>query len=629
MTTAPVTPVPVQAPVVPASGVLRPLGLDESRITGGLWAEKQSVNAAATLGHIGRRLESEGWLPNFDLAAAGSLPEGRRGREFADSEVYKWFEALAWEIGRSGSDELEQVFRAAVARVAAAQEDDGYLNTMFGREGQRPRWSDLEWGHELYCAGHLLQAAVARARTRPGSDDGLLEVAIRVADLVVREFGPDGRDAICGHAEIELGLAELGRVTGDDRYTAQAKLFVDRHGAHTLRDIEHGRGYYQDDVPVREAQALRGHAVRANYLSASAVDVAVDTADVELLAALEGQWARTVARRTYITGGQGARHSDEAFGEDWELPSDRAYSETCAGIGSIMFAWRLLLATGEARYADLIERTLYNVLATSVADDGRAFFYSNPLQQRIEGAVADPDETVGRAATSLRAPWFSVSCCPTNIGRTLASLGAYAATTTDDGVQLQQFAPGEIRTTTGSGARVALTVSTAYPADGEIRVRVDEPGDYEIALRVPAWAEGATLDELPVEPGYARVRGAWSAGDEVVLVLPVAPRVTVPDPRIDAVRGAVAIERGPEVWALESIDLGADVGGAALVPGSVRADGGGIVAEFVVRDDSAAEWPYGSAQPATGERRTAALVPYRRWGNRGPATMRVFLPLAH
>ena len=614
----------IPAPVLPSAGVLTPLGLDESRITGGLWAQKQAVNAAATLDHIRARLESEGWLPNFDLAAAGTLPEGRRGREFADSEVYKWLEALAWEIGRGGSDELEQTFRAAVARVAAAQEADGYLNTMFGREGQRPRWSDLEWGHELYCAGHLLQAAVARARTRPGSDDGLLEVAIRVADLVVREFGRGARETICGHAEIELGLAELGRVTGDRRYTEQAALFVERHGKHTLRDIEYGRAYYQDDVSVREAEALRGHAVRANYLAASAVDVAIDTGDADLLAALERQWSRTIARRTYITGGQGARHSDEAFGEDWELPSDRAYSETCAGIGSIMFAWRLLLATGEARCADLIERILYNVLATSVSDEGTAFFYSNPLQQRVEGAVPDPDETVGRASTSLRAPWFSVSCCPTNIGRTLASLGAYLATTTAHGVQVHQYAAGQIRTASG----VALTVDTAYPAQGRIVVRIDAPGDFELALRVPSWADGATLDGAPVSPGYARVRRRWAEGDEVVLELPVAPRVSLPDPRIDAVRGSVAIERGPEVWALESVDLGADVAGAVLVPGSVRAEGEGVVADFLVRGDDAAEWPYAAEQPPAGGRRTSALVPYRRWGNRGPATMRVFLPLA-
>src|SRR5690606_11757002 len=225
--------------------------------------------------------------------------------------------------------------------------------------GQGARWSDLEWGHELYCLGHLFQAAVARARTRPEADDGLLEVARRAADLGCGVFGDGGIRSVCGHAEVEVALAELARVTGEQRYLEQAKLFVDRRGHGVLADIEWGRGYFQDDVPVREAQVLHGHAVRANYLAAGAVDVAVETGEAELLDALRSQWERTVARRTYITGGQGSHHQDEAFGDDFELPSDRAYSETCAGVGSVMFSWRLLLATGEARYADLIERTLY------------------------------------------------------------------------------------------------------------------------------------------------------------------------------------------------------------------------------------------------------------------------------
>ena len=237
MTIHTISPAPL-APAVPTRGRLRPLGLGDVRITGGFWGERQDVNARHTLAHIGSRLESEGWLPNFDLAVSGGLPEGRRGREFSDSEVYKYLEALAWEIGRSDDDELEERFRAVVARVAAAQEEDGYLNTRFGRPGQGERWSDLEWGHELYCLGHLFQAAVARERTRPGSDDGLLGIARRAADLVCAEFDADGRDAICGHAEIEVGLAELSRVTGDRRYLAQARLFIERHGRGSLRALE-------------------------------------------------------------------------------------------------------------------------------------------------------------------------------------------------------------------------------------------------------------------------------------------------------------------------------------------------------------------------------------------------------
>nr|WP_223622595.1 beta-L-arabinofuranosidase domain-containing protein [Microbacterium sp. EST19A] len=612
------------APVVPTRGRLRPLGLDEVRITGGFWGERQDVNGTATLHHIGSRLESEGWLPNFDLAAAGTLPEGRRGREFSDSEVYKYLEALAWEIGRTDAaadTALEQRFREVVARVAAAQEPDGYVNTRFGRPGQGDRWSELEWGHELYCLGHLFQAAVARHRTRPDADDGLIEVARRAAELVCHEFGADGRDAICGHAEVEVGLAELGRVLGDQRFIDQAALFVERHGRGSLAEIEWGQEYFQDDVPVRDAEALRGHAVRANYLSSGATDVAVELADDGLLDALRGQWDRTVERRTYVTGGQGSHHQDEAFGDDWELPSDRAYSETCAGIGSIMFSWRLLLATGEPRHADLIERTLFNVVATSPAPDGRSFYYANTLHQRVPGVEADPEGTSKRASSSLRAPWFEVSCCPPNVARTFASLAAYVATADAEGVQLHQYAPSSVRTTLVDGRVVAFDVETGYPVDGGIRVTIVEDTEFALTLRVPSWASGAAvrlrtgdgLIEHAADPGTVEVRRAFRAGDVVELMLPLAPRLTTPDPRVDAVRGSVVVERGPEVLALESIDFGADIVDAVVAGDPVENDGS---VRLPVRNRT------------SGEVTDAVLVPYHDWAQRGPSTMRVWIPTA-
>ncbi|APH46186.1 hypothetical protein BMW26_15430 [Microbacterium sp. 1.5R] len=610
------------APVVPTHGRLRPLGLDEVRITGGFWADRQAVNGTATLSHIESRLESEGWLPNFDLAAAGTLPDGRRGREFADSEIYKYLEALAWEIGRTDAaadSDLEQRFRRVVDRVAAAQEPDGYLNTMFGREGQDERWSALQWGHELYCLGHLFQAAVARVRTRPDADDGLIDIARRAADLVCREFGVDGRDAICGHAEVEAGLAELGRALGEQRYIDQAALFVERHGRGSLGEIEWGRSYFQDDVSVRDAEALRGHSVRANYLSSAAADVAAELSDDSLLDALRSQWDRTVERRTYVTGGQGSHHQDEAFGDDWELPPDRAYSETCAGIGSIMFSWRLLLATGEAQYADLIERTLFNVVATSPGDDGRSFFYANTLHQRTPGIPADPDATSPRASSSLRAPWFEVSCCPPNVARTFASLAAYVATADDDGVQLHQYAPSTVRTTLPDGRIVAFDVSTGYPAKGDVRVTITEDAEFTLTLRVPSWASGATVrvhsgnevTELPAPPGAVEVARAFRVGDIVELNLPIVARTTSPHPMVDAVRGSVAIERGPEVLALESIDLGGDIGDAVAAGEPVERDGHVVLP---VRHRS------------TGETVDAPLIAYHDWARRGPSTMRVWIP---
>lgn len=630
---------PTAAPVLPIRGRFRPLGLGDVRVSGGFWAERQSVNALASLPHIECWLERAGWLGNFDLAVRGDIARERRGREFSDSEVYKFLEALAWEIGRTGDAGLESTFRAVVLRVATAQEPDGYLNTRFGRPGQAPRWSDLEWGHELYCVGHLLQAAVARARTCPGADDGLVEVARRAADNVCETFGPGGIDGLCGHPGIETALVEFARITDDERYLTQAALFVDRRGHGRLSDVEFGREYFQDELPVRRATVLRGHAVRANYLAAGAVDVAVELKDASLLDAVRTQWTNAVARRTYITGGQGSRHQDEAFGGDWVLPPDRAYSETCAGVGSVMLAWRLLLADGDPRYADLIERTLFNVVSTSPSTDGRSFFYANTLHRRELGTRPDADRPSLRAVASLRAPWFEVSCCPTNVARTLASLTAYVATSDDDGLQLHQYLPGTVEHRRADGRDLRVTIATGYPHDGEIRVRIDSDDDHpwSLSLRVPGWAaRGATVtvgaDTRAVGPGIVTERRTWHPGDEVVLSLPMAPRFTYPDPRIDAVRGCVAVERGPLVFALESVDVPGvgtvdELAVDTLRPPRLAGDRITVCCRRARPDDR--DWPYRTdpePAPVAGEEIEVALVEYRAWANRGPSTMRVWLP---
>jgi DUF1680 family protein len=648
MTSSPETPVPTIAPAVPSRGRLRPLGLGEVQITDGFWAERQLINAKATLGHIEYWLDREGWAVNFDLAAAGTLPKGRRGREFSDSEVYKLLEAMAWEIGRNDDEGLEARFRALVDRVAGAQEPDGYLNTYFGRPGQAERWTQLEWGHELYCLGHLFQAAVARARTRPDADDGLLAIACRAADLVCEVFGPEGLSALCGHPEIEPALVELARVTGRSRYLDQAALFIQRRGHGTLPDIEWGRAYFQDDQPIREATVLRGHAVRAGYLAAGAVDVAVEQGDDELIAALARQWENTVARRTYVTGGQGAHHQDEAFGDDWVLPPDRAYSETCASVGSVMFSWRLLLAEGRPRYADLIERTLFNVIATSPSHQGTAFFYANTLHQRTPGTVAPDDVVSPRASASLRAPWFEVSCCPPNVARTLAGLAAYLATTDDDGLQLHQYASATIRAALPDGRAVAVDVETDYPAEGSVRVLVrnDTAEPWTLSFRVPAWAEGARLNfrpvtgpasSRPVEPGNASLRKVFQDGDVVELELPMVPRLSAGDLRIDAVRGCLVAERGPEVLCLESVDLARATEGRITDVADVRLDpavplrvlDGAVLARLWTASPPIESWPFqpGGNEPQEEIAVDVPLVPYHEWAERGPSTMRVWLPV--
>lgn len=625
---------PTGGPVLPSHSLLRPLGPDEVVITGGFWAQKQTVNAEATLAHCLEWMERIGWIGNFDRAANGTIADAHAGIEFVDSEVYKLLEAMAWELGRRLDPELSARYESLVARVAAAQEPDGYLHTSFGRASQPPRYSNMEFGHELYCYGHLIQAAVARLRT--GHDDALPAVARRVAEHLYAEFGPEGRSAVCGHPEVEMALVELSRATGESRYLELARLFIERRGAKTLvpPTIQYGSEYFQDEQPVREARTMRGHAVRALYLASGALDVATETGDLELADAVKQQWANGVARRTYITGAVGSHHQDEAFGEDFELPADRAYAETCAGIASVMFSWRLLLQTGDTKYADLIERTLYNNVLASPRQDGRAFYYANTLHQRHPGAVPDEHELSHRAESSLRAPWFEVSCCPTNVARTLASIGMYFATVSEDGIQLHQYGDYDVRTQIGN-QELHVQVASDYPFSGRVTLTVLEAPDAAVAVRarIPAWARNGELrtSEEPsvVASDSIEFRRVFRAGDAIELDLPFETATSYGDPRIDAVRGAFAVERGPLVMALESVDLpeGWNVNDIVADPASVAVDEGGVslsVSRLAVTEQP---WPY-RGEPGGGvtDTHTAKLVPYFMWANRGPSTMRVWIP---
>ncbi|KQQ28862.1 glycoside hydrolase family 127 protein [Frondihabitans sp. Leaf304] len=634
-------------PVAPTTSKLTPLDSTEIRLTEGYWRSWQQKNSDVVLAHCEAWMERIGWIGNFDRAASGDTGWEHSGIEFVDSEIYKLLEAMAWDLGHGENPDLQQRYDSLVDRVASAQEADGYLHTSFGRPGQPARYSNLEWGHELYCFGHLIQAAVARIRT--AGSGRLVDVAIRLADHLYATFGPSGREAVCGHPEIEPALAELGRATGDARYLELAALFVERRGRGLLKPIEYGQEYFQDDQPVREAETLRGHAVRALYLASGALDVAVELGDQALAAAVERQWSHTVATRTYITGGMGSHHQDEAFGADFELPPDRAYSETCAGIGSNMLSWRLLLQHGDTKYADLLERTLLNNVMASPREDGRAFFYTNTLHQRVPGTVPDEDELNARALSSLRAPWFEVSCCPTNVARTLASVELYFATKTHDGVQLHQYGSYDIDTTLESGTPVSFSVVSGYPAEGRIVVTAREQTTSEVTLtlRIPAWAGHADVTvnhDAPerVDGETVSVTRRFAPGDTVVLDLPMEARWVTPDPRIDAVRGTVAVERGPLVLCLEEqasertvndvrVDTSApllttDTGaGVTLVtpaaPGTAGAEGTDGLGR--------AGWPYGEAPADEGRGASEGILrPYATWANEGPSTMRVWLPTA-
>jgi DUF1680 family protein len=593
-------------PVAPSRGALRPVGLHQVRLTGGFWGQRQAVNGTATIEHCREWLDRLGWTGNFRDPDAALR---RRGREFSDSEVYKLTEAACWENARPGGHPHHGLLAELTGLAAGAQAEDGYLHTGHGRPGQPARYSDLNFGHELYCAGHLLQAAVAAART--GAAPGLLDVARRAADHACARFAAEG---FCGHPEIEPALVELYRVTGEERYLAQAAAFIGRRGHRSLPEHEFGWRYFQDDTPVRDAEVFGGHAVRALYLAIGAVDVAVETGDDDLLAAVARQFDRTLARRTYLTGGVGSRHLDEAFGDDFALPPDRAYSETCAAVATVMLAHRLLLATGETRYGDVVDRVLHNVIAAAVADDGRSFFYAHTLHQRTPAEVPPAEHEQLRFGGGQRAPWFEVSCCLTNVSRLLASLGTYLVTEDDGGVQIHQYAPMHI-----NAAGMRLEVRTGYPEAGEVTVAVLEAPAQEraLTLRIPGWAGGGTRVE----------RRVFAAGDEVRLDLAMRPRWTFPDPRVDAVRGCAAVEVGPVVMCAESIDQEDGVRLDELqVDTAVAPEANAVKGRSISPVDS--PWPYRDRH-TTAERPepiVVPLVPYHRWARRGPSTMRVWLP---
>jgi DUF1680 family protein len=605
------------APSEQAAVVLRPLGFDAVRFDGGFWGQRQQVNREVSIPLAVQRLREAGNLDNLRMAAEG-VTGTYRGPVFMDSDVYKVLEALAWEHGRARAAHLADAISELAALVRAAQSPDGYVNSyvQVTRSGA-DRYADLVMGHELYCLGHLIQAAVAAHRVSP--DDDLWSAALAAADHLTVAFGAN--DAVEGHPIVEMALAELYRETGTMAYLDLASHFVEARGHGQLRG--HGRepSYFSDRLPVREATSVEGHAVRAMYLAAGTADVVAegrDDASHGLATALRLQWEHMVATKTYLTGGLGSRWDGEAFGDPYELPPDRAYAETCAAIGSVQWAWRMLLATGDAAFADLIERTLFNGFAAGVSRSGDEYFYVNALQVRADAAPQDH-----RSPALGRHGWFDVACCPPNIMRTLASLHSYVATSDGTGVQIHQYGSATIRQPWADGT-IELRVGTEYPWSGEVTVEILGTPDEEwtLSLRVPQWCRDASLSmngavPMPAAPGYARLTQQWRSGDEVRLDLSTPPRLTEPDPHVDAVRGCVAVERGPLVYCVEQVDqpAGLLVDDLVIAASALNDEWrpnllGGVVAIHL--------------QTTAG---AALAVPYCLWANRGPGAMRVWLPV--
>lgn len=616
------------APAVPTASVARrPLPVTAVRLlpSGALGAWQQR-NAEATIPHCIEQLEASGVLDNMRrLTGEVDREQVRyRGFVFADSDLYKTIEAVAWEIGRSGTDTFDGWLDDVVGLLERAQEPDGYLMSAIQLGDHGGRWEHLEHTHEMYVLGHLVQAAVALARTA-GRED-LLQIATRFVDLVEQTFGPgSGRIGICGHPEIETALVELYRHTGEHRHLALAQHMIDLRGTGTLRVGGLGPQYFQDHEPVRRATTVAGHAVRQLYLAAGATDVHLETGEEALATAMLAQWEDAHERKMYISGAFGSRHRDEAFGSAFELPSDRAYAETCATIADVHWSWRMTLADGGARYGDVIEREIHNALAASLDETGTRFFYSNPLQSR-------PDKHSEENAPRERRSWYPCACCPPNIARAIAQLGAYVATVTDTEVTLHQLADVDLDLPEHLGGGT-LRVRTRYPDDGAVEVSLDgvAPSGATLALRVPGWSGSVTLDGEPTTPdvdGFVR----RPLGEGARLDLDLAPRWTVAHPHVDAVRGCVALERGPVLYALEQADLPEgvavdDVRVLSDVP-PVATEDGVEIAAVAVPAPTALYTTVGTQPQPQPVPLTVTVRPFATWGNRGPGAMKVWLPTA-
>ena len=602
------------------------------------WAPRLRVNRRVALFHQYRMLEHTGHLEALRLAWKPGDPNPPH--IFWESDTAKWLEAACLSLATHTDAKLQGLVDQVIARLAGAQGQDGYLNAHFTVVEPGKRFTNLRDNHELYCAGHLMEAGVAHFQAT--GKDTLLNVVRRYADYLDSTFGPgpDQRRGYPGHEEIELALVKLYRATGEARYLQLAKFFLDQRGQTPNFFIAEAKArgettapsfapvHYQAHIPVRRQKEAVGHAVRAMYLYAGMADVAAETGDVALRAACQRLWANVTTCKMYVTGGIGARHEGEAFGENYELPNLTAYAETCAAIGLVLLAHRMIRLEPISQYADVLERALYNGVLAGVSRDGRKYFYVNPLA------------SLGR---HHRQPWYGCACCPTNLARLLAGLGGYIYSVTPGALYVHLFIGGSARLEL-DGQRVQFTQQTRYPYAGAVdfTLRTAHPAHFVLCLRLPGWCHGdygLAINGRRTRPaahqGYLHLERTWSDGDQVRLDLPMPVERLVADPRVADAANCVALQRGPLVYCLEQADHDVDIHTLRLSDRAkirARTDaqslGGTVVLEGSAysQRQAALYAPLGRASKVRSTRFRA--IPYHLWDNRQPGAMRVWLPRA-
>lgn len=611
-------------------------------------------------------------LENFRIAAGRS--EGTfHGAVFQDTDVAKWLEAVAYVLASAGRDEaLEQIADDTIDLIGEAQCEDGYLNTYFTIKEPALRWTNLKDGHELYTAGHMIEAAVAYYQAT--GKKKFVEIVSRFADLIAETFGPEeGKiHGYPGHQEIELALVKLYQVTGRESYRNLAKYFIETRGTGENYFLEEEKGplykrifpefvnydprYSQSHLPVRQQQTAEGHAVRAVYMYCAMADLAYEYQDETLLAACDRLWENTVNKRMYITGSIGSSGLLERFTTDYDLPNDCNYSETCASIGLALFAKRMAEIKKDASYMDVAERALYNTVLDGIAMDGKSFFYVNPLEVWPDNCM---DRTSKEHVKPVRQKWFGVACCPPNIARTLASLGQYVYFQDKDTVYMNLYLSNRTRvefseaasvdfeTMKDSGQQIAgnsvdLEVTTNFPYDGRIKITAESTKEnWKLALRLPDYVEnydltvgGVRISSPALESHYIMVNG--NAGKtEILLDFSIPARFVRANPKVRADLGKAAVVKGPLVYCLEEMDNGENLSAyyvdtAAGLKEEYREDlfGGCQVIRLKGKKASEDSWQDGAlygSRPLQLEDAELTAIPYCFWGNRTPGEMTVWL----
>ncbi len=605
------------------------------KITDAFWLPRQETNRIASIPVNLDNLEKAGNLENFRLAAKNAR-EGFQGPVFMDSDAYKALEAAAYSLSTHPDAALEKRLDDIIATLAAAQQPDGYLNSYFIVKEPTKRWANLRDWHELYCAGHMFEAAVAHYQAT--GKRNFLDVAIKCADNIDSVFGlAPKRMGYPGHPEIELALIKLWRATGNERYFKLAQFFVENRGRkffageHKTPLEKYDGSYWQDDIPIFDHKNIKGHAVRAAYLMSGTTDVAAETGDARLLTMLNRVWRNTTERNMYLTGGIGPSAHNEGFTVDYDLPNLTAYQETCATIALAQWNHRLALLYGDAKYADIVERALYNGVLSGVSQDGTKFFYVNPLESH---------------GNHHRSPWFGCACCPPNVARTLAALGGYAYATSDDALWVNLYIQGSVKAQV-AGEPVGLDVTTDYPWDGKVTLKpkLAKPTLFALKLRVPGWCNASSVSvkvnrksyNNPVFTlGYVELNREWKRGDTVELTLPMPVQRVAANPNVMANHGLLAIQRGPVVYCLEAVDH-ADPISSFYLPAEAelkaekdkRLLGGVVVVKGSAQVATEQDWQRRLYQPASAPRKTALnAIPYYAWDNRQAGAMKVWLPVA-